>query len=182
VGLGQAREDGHAARRKLDQRLAPARPETGFALAPAAGICGVALLDLGVAQAFEHAEVALAQLGEGAQRQAAGRRHRRAGVAGAQAVAALRSAASYDPVAFLDDDKSLRGSFVAGLEVHPPGALQTLINEESAQVVLLRFFGGLQMPEIAQMLDISLPTAERDWRFARAWLQDRIGETKGVDD
>ena len=32
------------------------------------------------------------------------------------------------------------------------------------------------------MLDISLPTAERDWRFARAWLQDRIGETKGVDD
>ncbi len=52
----------------------------------------------------------------------------------------------------------------------------------SAQVVLLRFFGGLQMPEIAQMLDISLPTAERDWRFARAWLQDRIGETKGVDD
>jgi FlaA1/EpsC-like NDP-sugar epimerase len=60
-----------------------------------------------------------------------------AGSAGASAVAALRSAGSYDPVAFIDDDKSLRGSFVAGLEVYPPGALQTLISEESAQVVLL---------------------------------------------
>jgi FlaA1/EpsC-like NDP-sugar epimerase len=60
-----------------------------------------------------------------------------AGSAGASAVAALRSADPHDPVAFLDDDKSLRGSFVAGLEVHPPGALQTLISEESAQVVLL---------------------------------------------
>jgi DNA-directed RNA polymerase specialized sigma24 family protein len=31
------------------------------------------------------------------------------------------------------------------------------------------------MPEIAEMLGISLPTAERDWRFARSWLQDRLG-------
>jgi FlaA1/EpsC-like NDP-sugar epimerase len=60
-----------------------------------------------------------------------------AGSAGAQAVAALRSAGSYDPVAFLDDDPSLRGSVVAGLEVHSPGSLATLIEEESAQVVLL---------------------------------------------
>jgi len=60
-----------------------------------------------------------------------------AGSAGAQAVAALRSAADYDPVAFLDDDPSLRGGVVAGLEVHSPGSLATLIEEESAQVVLL---------------------------------------------
>jgi DNA-directed RNA polymerase specialized sigma24 family protein len=31
------------------------------------------------------------------------------------------------------------------------------------------------MAEIARMLDISLPTVERDWRFARAWLQERMG-------
>jgi hypothetical protein len=31
------------------------------------------------------------------------------------------------------------------------------------------------------MLDISLPTAERDWRFARAWLQDRIGSSTDLD-
>jgi UDP-N-acetylglucosamine 4,6-dehydratase len=60
-----------------------------------------------------------------------------AGSAGAQAVDSLRSAAAFDPVAFLDDDPSLRGSVVAGLEVHSPGSLAALIKEESAQVVLL---------------------------------------------
>ncbi|HEX5050925.1 MAG TPA: ECF-type sigma factor [Planctomycetota bacterium] len=48
-------------------------------------------------------------------------------------------------------------------------------HERPARVVTLRFFGGLSMPEIAKMLAISLPTAERDWRFARSWLQDRLG-------
>jgi len=40
-----------------------------------------------------------------------------------------------------------------------------------AQVVTLRFFAGLAMPEIAEVLGISLASAERDWRFGRAWLQ-----------
>ena len=40
-----------------------------------------------------------------------------------------------------------------------------------ARVVTLRFFAGLAMPEIAEVLGISLATAERDWRFGRAWLQ-----------
>jgi RNA polymerase sigma factor (TIGR02999 family) len=40
-----------------------------------------------------------------------------------------------------------------------------------AQVVELRFFGDLEFREIAQTLDLSLATVERDWRFARAWLR-----------
>ena len=60
-----------------------------------------------------------------------------AGSAGAQAVAALRSGAAFDPVAFLDDDLSLNRSFVAGIEVHRPGELPRLLEEESASVVLL---------------------------------------------
>ena len=44
-----------------------------------------------------------------------------------------------------------------------------------AQVVELRFFGGLESEEIAQVMEISLTTVERDWRFARAWLQDQLG-------
>lgn len=44
-----------------------------------------------------------------------------------------------------------------------------------ARVVELRFFSGIEMAEIARLLDVSLPTIERDWRFARAWLQDRMG-------
>ena len=39
-----------------------------------------------------------------------------------------------------------------------------------AQVVELKFFGGLSMEEIAQALDISLRTVHNDWAFARAWL------------
>ncbi len=39
-----------------------------------------------------------------------------------------------------------------------------------AAVVELRFFGGLEMSSVAQALDVSLATAERDWKFARAWL------------
>ena len=39
-----------------------------------------------------------------------------------------------------------------------------------AEVVLLRFFGGLTIPEVARALSISHATVERDWAFARAWL------------
>jgi RNA polymerase sigma factor (TIGR02999 family) len=39
-----------------------------------------------------------------------------------------------------------------------------------AEVVKLRFFAGLTMPEIARSLNISLATAERHWAYARLWL------------
>jgi RNA polymerase sigma factor (TIGR02999 family) len=39
-----------------------------------------------------------------------------------------------------------------------------------ANVVELRFFGGLSMEETAKALGISLRTAHNDWAFARAWL------------
>ena len=47
------------------------------------------------------------------------------------------------------------------------------------KLVELRFFGGMAMPEIAEALGISLSTAERGWRFARAWLYAAMeGEAK----
>jgi RNA polymerase sigma factor (TIGR02999 family) len=39
-----------------------------------------------------------------------------------------------------------------------------------AELVKLRFFAGLTMPEAAALLGISLATAERHWAFARTWL------------
>jgi RNA polymerase sigma factor (TIGR02999 family) len=39
-----------------------------------------------------------------------------------------------------------------------------------AEVVKLRFFAGLTMPEIARALDLSLATVERYWTYARLWL------------
>ena len=39
-----------------------------------------------------------------------------------------------------------------------------------AEVVKLRFFAGLTMPEVARSLNLSLATAERYWTYARLWL------------
>ena len=51
-------------------------------------------------------------------------------------------------------------------------ALERLATEkpEHAELVKLRYFAGLSMPELAETLGISLATAERRWTFARAWL------------
>lgn len=45
------------------------------------------------------------------------------------------------------------------------------LDEAKAALVKLRFFAGLSMPEVATMQNISLATAERHWRFCRAWLK-----------
>jgi hypothetical protein len=37
-------------------------------------------------------------------------------------------------------------------------------------VVKLRVVWGLTMPQIAESLDVSLATVERDWAFSKAWL------------
>jgi RNA polymerase sigma factor (TIGR02999 family) len=39
-----------------------------------------------------------------------------------------------------------------------------------SRIAELRFFGGLSLEEMAHVLGISVATAERDWRAARAWL------------
>jgi DNA-directed RNA polymerase specialized sigma24 family protein len=43
-----------------------------------------------------------------------------------------------------------------------------------ARVVALRFFAGLTLQQAANCLDISLSTADRGWRYARAWLYDAL--------
>jgi RNA polymerase sigma factor (TIGR02999 family) len=49
-----------------------------------------------------------------------------------------------------------------------------------AELVKLRFFAGLTMPEAADALGISLATAERYWTFARTWLYAELAEEKRV--
>ena len=48
------------------------------------------------------------------------------------------------------------------------------LNERKARILELRFFGGLQNPEIAETLGVSLNTVEKDWYAARAWLHARL--------
>jgi RNA polymerase sigma factor (TIGR02999 family) len=48
------------------------------------------------------------------------------------------------------------------------------IDARKSRIVELKFFGGLTTSEIAEVLQLSPTTIERDWSFARAWLYDAI--------
>jgi RNA polymerase sigma factor (TIGR02999 family) len=50
------------------------------------------------------------------------------------------------------------------------------IEPAKAELVKLRFFAGLTMPEAAAALGISLATAERYWTFARSWLYAELAD------
>lgn len=55
-------------------------------------------------------------------------------------------------------------------------ALNTLAenDERKARLVELRFFGGLNIEEAARALGVGHSTAERDWKFAKAWLASQL--------
>jgi RNA polymerase sigma factor (TIGR02999 family) len=55
-------------------------------------------------------------------------------------------------------------------------ALEALSSFDVRQcrVVELRFFAGLNIPETADALGVSMPTVERDWAMAKAWLHQRL--------
>lgn len=68
---------------------------------------------------------------------------------------------------------------VVGVGSEPPPDLVALdeallrlatVAPRAAQVVELRFFGGLSVDEAAAFMDISPATVKRQWSFARAWL------------
>lgn len=48
------------------------------------------------------------------------------------------------------------------------------LNERHAKLVELRFFGGLNVPEVAVVLGVSVSTVEKDWRFCSAWLKNTL--------
>lgn len=50
------------------------------------------------------------------------------------------------------------------------------INPRQAMMVETRFFGGLTVPEIAELLKVSEATVLRDWRVARAWLARELAK------
>ena len=48
-----------------------------------------------------------------------------------------------------------------------------------AEVVTLRFYGNLTAEEIAEVMGVTSRTVERDWRFAKAWLNGRLADREG---
>jgi RNA polymerase sigma factor (TIGR02999 family) len=52
------------------------------------------------------------------------------------------------------------------------------LDAQQAQVVELRFFGGLSVEDVAQLLSISPATVKRDWSMAKAWLARELRKTQ----
>ena len=58
-------------------------------------------------------------------------------------------------------------------------ALQSLaeIDPQKAKIVELRYFGGLSIEETAEVMGVSVPTINRQWRMAKAWLYGQVSRT-----
>jgi DNA-directed RNA polymerase specialized sigma24 family protein len=57
------------------------------------------------------------------------------------------------------------------------GALEALAHDypRQSEVVVLKFFGGLEARDIAGALQVSEKTVLRDWNFAKLWLYRELG-------
>ena len=72
-----------------------------------------------------------------------------------------------------------------GLEIELP-ALQALddaldelarVDDRQSQIVVMRFFAGLTVEEIAAVLGVSTATVMRDWKLAKSWLLRELDRT-----
>ena len=67
------------------------------------------------------------------------------------------------------------------LALHEAMEVLASLNARQAQIVELKFFGGLRFKDIAEFLGLSQRTVEGDWHMARAWLRQRLRD-EGCDD
>ncbi|MEM7391809.1 MAG: ECF-type sigma factor [Verrucomicrobiota bacterium] len=89
----------------------------------------------------------------------------------------LKRGGGEKPVEFLEDDHPIEELDERLLDLD--AALEKLarIKPEVAELVKLRFYAGLDYPEIASILDMSERTASRKFAYARAWLKDELEKT-----
>jgi len=57
----------------------------------------------------------------------------------------------------------------------------TQLDERQARIVELRFFGGLTVHEVAQVLEVSERTVATDWAHARAWLERELSSKHSTE-
>lgn len=123
------------------------------------------------------------RVGASGQRQWRGRAHffgaaaeamRRILIDNARRKASLKRGSSQPPEELNESKIELAAPSDEILAVHE--ALDTLSAQDAtaAEVVKLRYFVGMTIPEIAEALEISPRNADRHWSFARAWLKGAI--------
>ena len=88
----------------------------------------------------------------------------------------LKTGVAYNRVPLSEDALSVQSPSVDVLAVDE--ALQKLEQHDhrKAELVRLRFFGGLTLPEAARVLKISVSTADNDWAYAKSWLRLELSE------
>jgi RNA polymerase sigma-70 factor, ECF subfamily len=83
-----------------------------------------------------------------------------------------------DPVRITLDERLIAPRVnAAGIDlVALDAALDRLaaLDQRQARIVELRYFGGLSVEEVADVLQISAATVKRDWTLARAWLKREL--------
>jgi RNA polymerase sigma factor (TIGR02999 family) len=52
------------------------------------------------------------------------------------------------------------------------------LDQRKADIIRMRVVWGLTVPEVAQALDLSASSVDREWKFAKAWLADEAGLTR----
>ena len=68
-----------------------------------------------------------------------------------------------------------RGADLVALDEALTGLAE--VDRRKGQVVEMRFFGGLSVEEVAEVLKVSKETVMRDWRLAKAWLLRELDKT-----
>ena len=78
-----------------------------------------------------------------------------------------------------DADVAAESVDVDAVALHEALAELETVDERQAKVVELRYFGGLNTEEAAEVLGVSPSTVERDWRVAKLWLRRALAESTG---
>jgi RNA polymerase sigma factor (TIGR02999 family) len=79
-------------------------------------------------------------------------------------------------------DELLEAAGTSGLPVEDLLTLEAAITRleavdpRAAEVVVLRFFSGMSVPEVAEHMNVSARTVEADWTHARAWLKRELSQ------
>ncbi len=89
-----------------------------------------------------------------------------------------RGAAKRGPSVRPDPEGFTRGRATGGLSevlaVDQALVRLSLLDPQQSQVVEMRYFGGLTVEEIAEVLEVSPRTVNRDWATAKAWLHAEL--------
>lgn len=87
---------------------------------------------------------------------------------------ALRAGGSWLRITMTGNDELVLNTAEEALALDTALDQLARVDPRAAKVVELRYFGGLTLEQIADLLELNRRTVDRDWRFARAFLRTEI--------